>query len=372
MQDVLDIESIKLEILKEAKKGRQKDKSFAPRSPSAKNICIYNSKESLFYVLRRRFRFLVSGIWARVRNNRFSGFVIRFLGSVLFIARTIEDIRYKQDILVRKLGSMQQDLLSAKRLNQKYVNLINNLHWRLQGYDQHRLISEKEEVDSLEDDLLSGYYLAFENAHRGSEEEIAKRMRVYLPFFDSLEINLKTFPIMDVGCGRGEWVGMLTEEQGWQALGLDLDLKMVQLCQEKGLMAFHEDATIYLESLVDNYLGAVTAFHVVEHMHPVSLIKMLKLAYEKIKPGGIIVLETPNPENLVVGSCNFHLDLTHLKPLPPISLQFMLSYVGFKRCETLRLNPMPELKSSDNDLTEDVLYRIYGPQDYALIGYKEK
>jgi len=130
-------------------------------------------------------------------------------------------------------------------------------------------------------------------------------------------MGLKDSPILDIGCGRGEWLELL-KENNLNARGLDLNQVMVRMCRDKGLNVEEGEALSFLKSLPDSSLGAVTGFHLIEHYGFEFLVKLLGEILRVLKPGGIVIFETPNPGNILVGSCNFYIDPTHNKPLPSI------------------------------------------------------
>jgi len=226
------------------------------------------------------------------------------------------------------------------------------------------------------DDKLDAYYVAFEDACRGTREEIRKNLSEYLPYIqntiDALALSEDESAIItDVGCGRGEWLELVSE-QGWHARGLDLNKVMVQDCQAKGLEVKEGDVVEYLSKLEENSLTAVTAFHIIEHLPFKSLLALFEGTIRALKPGGMIIFETPNPENVLVGSHTFYHDPTHRNPITPTSAQFLARYTGFSKIDILRLHPYPvEARVPGNEpVTERVNGHLCGPQDYALIAYK--
>ncbi len=127
----------------------------------------------------------------------------------------------------------------------------------------------------------------------------------------------------------------------------------------------------YLREVADSSLCALTGFHIVEHLPLETLLRLLDEAVRVVAPGGLVVFETPNPENVLVGSCNFYFDPTHRNPLPAPVMQFLLESRGLSRVEIIRLNPSDaEPVAGDTDLVRRFNQYFYGPMDYAVVGWK--
>ena len=213
----------------------------------------------------------------------------------------------------------------------------------------------------------TGFYRAFEERHRGPRDLIKQRLEAYLPFIAPLLQLYEPAAALDLGCGRGEWLELL-QEKGFLPLGVDLDEGMLEACKERGLPATQGDAIAYLKSLADATQCIVSGFHIVEHIAFDDLQTLVIEALRVLKPGGLLILETPNPENIVVGTSNFYLDPTHLRPIPPLLLTFLPEYYGFERVKTLRLQESPELAAKENI----GLYEVFAgvSPDYAIVAQK--
>lgn len=208
------------------------------------------------------------------------------------------------------------------------------------------------------------FYRDFEDQHRGSRELIKQRLRVYLPFIRPLAVLYPTLPVLDVGCGRGEWLELLCE-QAMAAHGVDTDEGMLAACRERGLSVTHGDAIKHLASLDSHSLLAVTGFHIAEHLPFDVLQALLAQARRVLVPGGLLVLETPNPENLLVGAANFYIDPTHQRPLPSQLLVFLAEHQGLAPVKLLRLQEEPRLAQNGPVGLYDVLANV--SPDYAIV-----
>jgi O-antigen chain-terminating methyltransferase len=158
-------------------------------------------------------------------------------------------------------------------------------------------------------------------------------------------------------------------ENGWNARGVDLDAGMLDACHERGLDVTCEDAVAALEAYEADSLALVSGFHIAEHLPFDTLRRLIDEAYRVLGPGGALILETPNPENLKVATIDFYMDPTHRHPLPPLLLGFAIEYAGFETVHTLRLQEPDSVHDSAlPSLTE--IYAHASP-DYAVLAVKQ-
>lgn len=216
--------------------------------------------------------------------------------------------------------------------------------------------------------MSTDFYRAFEDKFRGSRELIKERLAVYLPFISPLkELPLRVHGV-DLGCGRGEWLELLDKE-GINAIGIDLDEGMLSACHQLQLNVQQADAIGFLKSLPDSSVAVVTSFHMVEHIPFEALQKLIQEALRVLVPGGLLIMETPNPENIQVGTHTFYYDPTHQRPIPPLLLAFLPEHYGFYRTKILRLQHNPSLDGADQINLIDVL--TGASPDYAVIAQKQ-
>jgi len=230
-----------------------------------------------------------------------------------------------------------------------------------------------EAMLSEEDQLLNAMYVSFEDEFRGTRQDIKERQRVYLPYIKAAGAGPKDSPILDVGCGRGEWLELLKAE-GFEARGVDMNGVLVEECLKRGLDVIEADAIRFLRQIPDQTLGAVTGFHIIEHLPFDLMITLMDESMRVLKPGGMVIFETPNPQNILVGACDFYQDPTHIKPLHPFSQRFLLEYRGFSRSEILYLNPPGDLFRLPENEAPQLAGRLnnlfFCVRDYAILGYK--
>lgn len=238
--------------------------------------------------------------------------------------------------------------------------------------------------DALGDAFSESAYLDLERRYRGSEEDVAGRLQVYLPYLRRAPRGL---PVLDLGCGRGEALVVLAEA-GIPARGVDSNARMVERCRERGLEAEQGDLFAALAGAEEGSLAGVVSFHVIEHLPPAAVERLVRLAWRALAPGGVLALETPNPLSLTVAARSFWLDPTHVRPVHPETLRFFYEGAGFDPVEHLELRPHPahlrlpeidlgELSPTQADLADRVNRLrdrldevLFGYQDYALVGVK--
>ena len=171
-------------------------------------------------------------------------------------------------------------------------------------------------------DSSSDFYSAFENKYRGSLAVVKERLSIYIPFVLPLFLERPELVWLDIGCGRGEWLKLLTQN-GIGCQGVDTHDGFVLACKAQGLQVQQADAIAWLKAQPSQSLLGVSGFHIAEHLPFEALLSLFHEAQRVLVPGGLLILETPNPENLLVGASYFYLDPTHHRPLPRQLLTFM-------------------------------------------------
>jgi 2-polyprenyl-3-methyl-5-hydroxy-6-metoxy-1,4-benzoquinol methylase len=265
------------------------------------------------------------------------------------------------------LQKQQQVTTELVFQGQRLTSLLEEARKRLPApLDEAQL----QRIAGEADHTLDAFYASFDDEFRGRRDEIKERLKVYLPIIARQAIGSEAMPILDVGCGRGEWLELL-REQNLIATGIDSNRVLVEQCRLRGLDVVENDLMSYMHSLARESLGAVTGFHIVEHLPIETLIEFLNETLRVLKLGGVAIFETPNPQNVLVGSCNFYFDPTHRNPLPSLVMKFFLESRGFVGVEVLSLNPSDDTPvASDSELARRFNQYFYGPMDYAVVGWK--
>ncbi len=237
-----------------------------------------------------------------------------------------------------------------------------------------RAIAESHRRFQTSGSVPAGFdYLLFEDRFRGPESEIKKRQARYLPYFEHHH------PVLDVACGRGEFLELL-KENAIPALGVELNAQMVGRCREKGLDVAEKDVFDYLDGIPDESVGGIFAAQLIEHLDHEAALRLVALCFQKLRPGGLLVVETINPASLFVFAHSLYLDPTHRRPYHPQTLQFLCRNLGFTRVSLEFFSPVEEewkIPPLDgpgaarfNASIERLNNLLYGCQDFAVIAYK--
>jgi len=286
----------------------------------------------------------------------------------------LDEYLQKHEIEIQKLIDTQIakekidiSIQSLTEIKKHITKLVEKAKKRLpeQKFTQNELESIANEENHLLDDL----YLSFENRFRGTRAEIKNKVEVYLPYLDNLEFAKNELSILDVGCGRGEWLELLNENGYKKTTGIDLNRIMVTVAQEKNLNVKESDVIKHLKSLDDESLSVITGFHIIEHLPFETLMTLFTQSLRVLKKGGMILFETPNPRNILVGSSDFYLDPTHINPIHPLTLKFLVEEVGFLRVDSLILNE-DKLTNFDDLNFGDINDYINIGRDLSVIAYK--
>lgn len=289
------------------------------------------------------------------------------------LSESLNTIEHRLDIVEIKINQLldrnsNRNLLPANQENETNPELAEI---------SQDLALVKEAVKSLNlkpagDHSIDDLYFEFENAFRGPSDLIKERHKVYLPYVEETGAGSAARPILDLGCGRGEWLELLKEKDK-VGLGVDSNLRMVAECLRLGLNVIQEDVIQHVKKLESDSIGLITAFHLIEHLPFHILLEFFSDCLRIVRAGGVAVFETPNPENILVGANTFYIDPTHIKPLNPHAMRFWLMSLGWDDVRVLYLNSPehgPVTASKQFKMIESIKMHFYSGQDYALIARK--
>ena len=276
-------------------------------------------------------------------------------------AQTVAWVRDTVQFALEELRRHQQALAAWERRTNAAVAVLSGTHEELRasiGVLQQATQTLKREVMRLSEAgipasaaptavressrdggpraSLDGHkYVGFEDHFRGSQDDIRGRVAEYLPIFRGVQ------NVVDLGCGRGEFLALL-RENGIDGRGVDINEAMVEVCRSQGFDVTRTDALSYLEAQPDGSIGGLFAAQVVEHLEPQYLNALLDVAFGKLRPGAPIVLETINPACWFAFFESYIRDITHVRPLHPDTLKFLLIASGFQHVDIRYRSPYPE------------------------------
>jgi len=333
---------------------------------SKRNRLIRGLALKIRHIIQNEIRFTLNPI---VSNQiKFNAHSVRTLNQISKFMRQIENKLKNNNEIV---SEHSQNLSNHSAEISEHSQNLSNHSAEISEINKD-LSNQKNHITQLDETInpnLEWNYLEFENQFRGREDDIQKNQEEYLNFIKDALKNKGEY-LLDVGCGRGEFLKILSENN-ISAKGIDNNLEMVKINIDKERVVYLKDANSFLESLPENNLIGVTAFQVIEHFPPEYLLEFIKLSYNKIAKDGVIILESVNPMSFFSMS-HFWYDISHKKPLPPDIMKFYLEKAGFKNVEIRFSGNVPDglrLEGNDDNIKK-LNQLLFGPQDYAVIGWK--
>jgi len=286
---------------------------------------------------------------------------------------TLMDANYREQVKAQHANFERAMEHQSEEIHQRFWDELSRVRSEYERiiHSELRLIRQRASVAraveqvhlSAPAELANIDWLKFAERFRGSEEDIRTRQQMYVLRFQAHA------PVLDVGCGRGEMLQVF-REGGIDARGIDSNDDCIALCQANGLDAEKADLFGHLSSLPEASLGGIIGCQVVEHLPRERLPEMIRLAHAKLRAGGLLAIETPNPECLAIFATHFYIDPTHQHPIPPALASFYLEEAGFGQIEIQRLSPAIETMPSLAELPDAFRKEFFGSLDYVAFGIK--
>ena len=286
---------------------------------------------------------------------------------------TLMDANYREQVKAQHADFEQAMARQSEEIHQRFWDELASARAEYERiiHAELRLVRQKASLartvehvaESAPPEFANVDWLKFAEKFRGSEEDIRSRQGMYAARFR------EHAPVLDIGCGRGEMLQVF-QDAGIVSRGIDSNDDAIALCASKGLTAEKADLFTYLSDLPDASLGGVICCQVVEHLPPARLPEMIRLVHAKLRAGGLVALETPNPECLAIFATNFYIDPTHRHPIPPVLASFYLEEAGFGLLEIERLSPAVGSMPSIAELPDAFREQFFGSLDYVAFGTK--
>jgi len=285
----------------------------------------------------------------------------------------VEELRGRDQILTGETASLREGLESANETISVFQRDVSA---------STACIKEKlRKIENLPTDD-DEFYHCFEEKFRGTREDIRDRLRIYVPIIREHLPDWSGGTFVDVGSGRGEWLDILKENGATDYVGVDLNQRQNEICEGFGHRTICGDCIEYLASLPEGSVDLISGFQIIEHLCMSDLMELLRQSYRALKKGGMILFETQNPRNLIVGADTFFIDPSHKRVLEPRMVEFLAEWCGYRQIQILDANShekwagiTEESAIKENEeivkAVNELYWLVYGPQDYALFAVKE-
>jgi len=279
--------------------------------------------------------------------------------------------------LTTKIDKLEADYSNAKYLLNNFVEIESGLKEVISRIENVKDNKEEKEIIGKHISSLSLYqYSDFEQRFRGDEKKIREKLEGYSKHFENSD------DILDIGCGRGEFVEIL-KSKNKKCTGVDISDSMLKIAKEKGLNCINSDVLEYLKNKKNESIGGIFSSQVIEHFQPDYLREVVIQAQRTMKKGAIIILETINPLSLFALSRIFFLDITHQKPLHPEYMRYLFESSGFfdveiiysegnlnaERLETI--NPSNDIARTFNQNVDKINDILFSSLEYTVKGIKK-
>ncbi len=199
----------------------------------------------------------------------------------------------------------------------------------------NKISSLNDEISRLYDEILKLQAGYLQELLRANELATRERLIPYVAFFRG------TSPVLDIGCGRGDFL-VLLKENGIASYGVDSDRTAVEAGRRKSVRVIKENLLEHLRQLPDRSLGGVFSARVIEFLPAHEQMELIALCSLKIKPGGILVIETTNPDSGRGYGIISYLDPSHLLAIPPELMKSALESNCFRDVKITILAPVEE------------------------------
>ena len=298
----------------------------------------------------------------------------------------IEEVKKQQRAVSEELIKLNAEFKQAKtqtnieteKINEKITETVTTVtkiqeiimeSWEEKQKRERKRIKNQERFNQI--------YVDYKEKLMPITRENAKNERkIYLDYLlKQLEgAERRSLKIIDVGCGKGEWLELLSDA-GFFPVGVDNNPKTInQILQaNKKINIICQDALEFLQEQGEETADVITSFHMIEHMKSDELFDFLDACKRTLRKGGLLLFATPNPRNLLIATEIFYMDFTHRKPIPMELLEFYLQEWGFHILDKISARPLEyfPMEYKEDDPVSHMAYRFNMEQEYAIWAVKQ-
>lgn len=304
-------------------------------------------------------------------------YIIKWIINIILLPRRLI---YLNTLIIETKNRLEelnaQHLFVKKEIINKFERIDKEKD--IETYTNEQIVKEKEKREIKEKKLMDKFYVRYNEKLMGdSRESVKKRAEVYV---DKINIwatgrEKNKLNIIDLGSGECEWIELL-QENGFHATGIDGNTEVIKKVKKinASIDIIESFAMDYLTGLCDDSVDMITSFHMVEHIEMMDIIKLIRECHRVLKRGGMLIIETPNPQNILTATYYFNMDPTHKKPIPPELLSFFIEESGFEVKEKILLHPLEFIpyEYREDDPIRDIVYRFNMEQAYSILAVREK
>lgn len=314
----------------------------------------------------------------RIKSIPVLGYLLRWCKAVIMLPRELSYLQEKTDNIGKQQlaqARLQEDTWNLSRTVQADLHNVNGV---LNSY--HLSIEEKrleEQRKKYERRLLDQFYVRYnEELFTESRDLLKERKKIYIEKMDQhfQAEDKQEITVLDLGCGTGEWIEV-AQEAGYHSIGVDSNMAVVEKDHQRypGLEVVCQDSIAFLKAQPQNSLDVITSFHMVEHMEMIEVLELCSEAARVLKPHGLLIIETPNPLNVLISSYYFYLDPTHKRQIPPELLEVYVHAGGLKVKERVFVGPLNFVPYEylEGDKIKDIVFRFNMEQAYSIVAVKE-
>ena len=307
----------------------------------------------------------------RLKSMPVIGYILRWCKAVVLLPRELGYLQEKTDNIGKQQMAQAKLQEDTWNLAQTQQEILKASHFST----EEKRLEEQRRV--YEQRLIDQFYVRYnEELFKEPRDLLKERKKIYIEKMDQhfQSENRQEITVVDLGCGTGEWIEVV-QEAGYHSVGVDSNQAVVEKDHQQypGLEVIRQDSIAFLKAQPQNSLDVITSFHMVEHMEMIEILELCSEAARVLKPNGLLIIETPNPLNVLISSYYFYLDPTHKRQIPPELLEVYVHAGGLKVKERVFVEPLNFVPYEylEGDKIKDIVFRFNMEQAYSIVAVKE-